>query len=56
VLDNPGAEHWRDPKIVWDGANGQWVMVLAEGHKIGMYTSSEVKQWRYVSGFEPAAA
>ena len=52
VLDNPGAEHWRDPKIVWDGANRQWVMVLAEGHKIGMYTSSDLKQWRYVSGFE----
>jgi levanbiose-producing levanase len=52
VMDNPGAEHWRDPKIVRDEANNQWVMVLAEGHKIGMYTSQDLKQWDYVSGFE----
>lgn len=52
VMDNPGAEHWRDPKIVWDGERSQWLMVLAEGHKIGMYTSSNLKDWRYVSGFE----
>ncbi|HEU4668649.1 MAG TPA: glycoside hydrolase family 32 protein [Arthrobacter sp.] len=52
VMDNPGAEHWRDPKIVWDGPNKQWVMVLAEGQKIGMYTSSDLKEWHYVSGFE----
>ncbi|MCC2661349.1 MAG: levanase [Arthrobacter sp.] len=35
VMDNPGAEHWRDPKIIRDDANGQWVMALAEGEKIG---------------------
>lgn len=52
VMDNPGAEHWRDPKIVWDGPNKQWIMLLAEGHKIGLYTSPDLKQWHYVSGFE----
>lgn len=52
VMDNPGAEHWRDPKIVRDEANGQWVMVLAEGSKLGMYTSSDLKRWQYVSGFD----
>ncbi|VII96320.1 2,6-beta-fructan 6-levanbiohydrolase (EC 3.2.1.64) [Arthrobacter sp. DR-2P] len=52
VMDNPGAEHWRDPKIVWDGERSQWLMVLAEGHKIGMYTSSDLKEWHYASGFE----
>lgn len=52
VMENPGAEHWRDPKIVRDEANGQWLMILAEGHKLGMYTSSDLKTWRYVSGFE----
>ncbi|MHC6594191.1 glycoside hydrolase family 32 protein [Arthrobacter sp. C152] len=52
VMENPGAEHWRDPRIVRDEANNQWLMLLAEGHKIGFYTSKDLKQWSYVSGFE----
>lgn len=52
VMDNPGAEHWRDPKIIRDEANGQWVMALAEGEKIGFYTSRDLKEWRYASAFE----
>ena len=39
VMDNPGQEHWRDPKIIRDEARDQWVMALAEGEKIGLYTS-----------------
>ncbi|WP_455836643.1 glycoside hydrolase family 32 protein [Pseudarthrobacter siccitolerans] len=52
VMDNPGAEHWRDPRIVRDEANNQWLMLLAEGHKIGFYTSQDLKRWNYVSGFD----
>ncbi|WP_231129152.1 glycoside hydrolase family 32 protein [Alteromonas mediterranea] len=52
IMDNPGAEHWRDPKIVWDDTRNEWLMVLAEGHKIGFYTSPDLKHWAYQSGFE----
>jgi levanase len=52
VMDNPGVQHWRDPKIIRDEARGQWVMALAEGEKVGLYTSKDLKGWRYVSGFE----
>ncbi|UTT70191.1 glycoside hydrolase family 32 protein [Arthrobacter sp. DNA4] len=52
VMENPGAEHWRDPRIVRDEASNQWLMLLAEGHKIGFYTSRDLKQWTYVSGFQ----
>jgi len=52
VMDNPGADDWRDPKIVWDDARGEWLMALAEGHKIGFYTSPDLKRWTYRSGFE----
>lgn len=52
VMDNPGAQHWRDPKIVWDDARDEWLMVLAEGHKIGFYTSPDLKDWTYRSSFE----
>ncbi|WAJ33450.1 glycoside hydrolase family 32 protein [Arthrobacter sp. FX8] len=52
VMENPGAEHWRDPRIVRDDANNQWLMLLAEGSKIGFYTSKDLLQWTYVSGFQ----
>lgn len=52
VMDNPGQEHWRDPRILRDEAHNQWVMLLAEGHKIGFYTSTDLKDWAYASSFE----
>lgn len=52
VMDNPGSQHWRDPRIVWDDARREWLMVLAEGHKLGFYTSPDLKGWTYRSGFE----
>ena len=30
----------------------QWVLALSEGEKIGLYTSKNLKDWRYVSGVE----
>lgn len=52
VMDNPGEQHWRDPKIVWDDARGEWLMVLAEGHKLGFYTSPDLRSWTFRSAFE----
>ncbi len=52
VMENPGQPNWRDPKIIRDEARGQWVMALAEGKKIGMYTSPDLKNWHYASGVE----
>jgi len=52
VMENPGAEHWRDPKVVWDEDAGRWLMTLAEGHKIGFYASPDLVDWEYLSGFE----
>ena len=52
VMDNPGQPNWRDPKIIRDEAHSQWVMALAEGEKIGMYTSQDLKHWTYASGIE----
>ncbi|WP_223914783.1 glycoside hydrolase family 32 protein [Arthrobacter sp. NicSoilC12] len=52
VMENPGEPDWRDPKIIRDAAHGQWVMALAEGDKIGMYTSSNLLDWHYASGIE----
>jgi len=56
VLPSPDPEAkpaFRDPKVVWDDKAGHWVIALAEGSKIGFYTSSDLKTWSYVSGFSP---
>jgi levanbiose-producing levanase len=52
IMDNPGAEHWRDPKVIWDEESHQWVMALAEGNKIGFYVSADLKNWTHQSDFQ----
>lgn len=51
VLHNPGTTDFRDPKIIWDQLSRKWIMVLAEGTKVGFYESHNLKTWRYISGF-----
>jgi levanase len=51
VIDNPGSADFRDPKVVWDGERGRWSMVLAEGRRIGFYTSPDLVHWTYRSDF-----
>ncbi|KAK9428081.1 glycosyl hydrolase [Lipomyces doorenjongii] len=56
VMPNPdptAKPAFRDPKVIWDSASAEWVMALAEGNKIGFYTSSNLKTWTYISGFFP---
>lgn len=56
VMPNPDPDAkpaFRDPKIFWYGETGQWVMSLAEGNKIGFYTSPDLKTWNYMSEFNP---
>ncbi|WP_043671772.1 glycoside hydrolase family 32 protein [Clavibacter michiganensis] len=51
VMDNPGGPDFRDPKVVWDAAHGRWSMALAEGRRIGFYTSPDLIHWTYRSDF-----
>lgn len=51
VMENPGVTHFRDPRIIRDDANDQWVMILAEGARLGFYTSSDLHTWKYGSDF-----
>lgn len=51
IISNPGVKDFRDPKIIWDSQNNKWVMVLAEGTKIGFYESHNLKNWQYTGGF-----
>lgn len=51
VLANPGVEAFRDPKIIWHEPSSQWVMLNAEGDRIGLYTSVNLKRWKRTSEF-----
>lgn len=42
--------NFRDPNVFWHGPSQSWVMSLAEGNKIGLYTSPNLHDWTYRSG------
>lgn len=51
VLPNPGSRDFRDPTVFWHVPTRRWVMTLSQEGKIGIYTSADLKQWTYTSGF-----
>ncbi|GLI90531.1 glycoside hydrolase family 32 protein [Bacillus subtilis] len=52
VMKNPtGSADFRDPKVIWHENTQSWIMLLAEGIKIGFYKSKNLKDWEYLSGF-----
>lgn len=57
VLDLKMAD-FRDPKVFWHEPSARWVMTaaLATEQKVHFYASPDLKQWKYVGEFGPAAA
>lgn len=51
VMANPPTDNWRDPKVFWHDETKEWVMILAAGQKVMLYTSPNLKVWTYVSEF-----
>lgn len=51
VLKNPGIKDFRDPKVIWDEAHQQWLLVLAAQDKAQFYASKNLKDWSYLSDF-----
>jgi len=51
VLPNPGIKDFRDPKVIWDDENQQWVMALATYEKSLFYRSKNLKDWEFISDF-----
>jgi sucrose-6-phosphate hydrolase SacC (GH32 family) len=41
--------NFRDPKVVYDEAQKQWVMILAAGQEADIYTSADLIHWTYRS-------
>lgn len=55
VLD-VGSTDFRDPQVFWHDQHKKWVMcvVLALEKKIQFYSSSDLKEWKWMSDFGPA--
>ncbi|MEL1252147.1 glycoside hydrolase family 32 protein [Flavobacterium sp. DGU38] len=51
IIKNPGIKDFRDPKVSWDAAHNQWIMVLAAQDKVQFYKSANLKEWEYLSDF-----
>ena len=42
---------FRDPKMFWDDRTRQWKVVLAAGQEVQIYSSDNLKDWKYESSF-----
>ncbi|GLW72659.1 hypothetical protein Kpho02_49580 [Kitasatospora phosalacinea] len=49
VLPNGGRKDFRDPKLVWDADRNRWVALLAEGTKLSLWTSPDLRTWTWAS-------
>lgn len=57
VLDI-GSASFRDPQVLWHGPTKRWVMVITrpDQHKVGFYSSPDLKSWKHESDFGPLGA
>ncbi|MHB1920906.1 MAG: glycoside hydrolase family 32 protein [Chitinophagaceae bacterium] len=51
VLSNPGEMNFRDPHVIWYKKSREWVMILAAGDHVELYTSANLISWTKVSDF-----
>jgi fructan beta-fructosidase len=51
VIPNPGIEDFRDPKVIWYEKEKKWVMLLAAGDHVRLYSSKNLIDWEYMSKF-----
>ncbi|WP_295337552.1 glycoside hydrolase family 32 protein [Flavobacterium sp.] len=53
VLNNSGEQDFRDPKVFWHQQTSRWIMALAVGDKIKLFSSPNLKTWQEESVFKP---
>ncbi len=47
---------FRDPKVIWDRAREQWLMVFAAKDRVRFYASPNLREWTFLSEFGADAA
>ncbi|WP_395067418.1 glycoside hydrolase family 32 protein [Flavobacterium sp.] len=53
VLNNSGEQDFRDPKVFWHESTSKWIMTLAVGDRIKLFSSKNLKKWQFESEFKP---
>ena len=51
VIPNPGLRDFRDTKVIWHEPSQRWIMVLAAGNRVRLYSSYSLREWQLVSEF-----
>lgn len=51
VLSDVNITDYRDPKVFWHVETNKWVMVLATGQSVTIYSSTNLKDWEFASEF-----
>jgi fructan beta-fructosidase len=51
VLKNKGEQDFRDPKVFWHEATRRWIMPLAVGDHLEIFSSANLKDWAPESEF-----
>jgi fructan beta-fructosidase len=51
VLKNKGDKDFRDPKVFWFEATKKWIMPLASGDHLEIFSSPNLKEWTKESDF-----
>jgi fructan beta-fructosidase len=51
VLSDDTYPDFRDPKVFWHEESNKWVMILAAGQQVRIYTSEDLKSWDFASEF-----
>lgn len=54
VIPNPGIRDFRDTKVIWHEESQRWVMVLAAGDRVRIWSSNDLKTWQPASEFGAA--
>lgn len=55
VLTHPEKIDFRDPKVFWYEEAQRWIMVLATGQTVSLYSSTNLKNWDFESEFGTGA-
>ena len=51
VIENPGINNFRDPKVFWYEEQQKWVVVIASDINIDFYESKDLLNWNKMSSF-----
>ncbi len=53
VLNNSGQQDFRDPSVFWNDKTNNWIMALAVHDRIKIFSSPNLKSWKFESDFKP---